>query len=449
MESHAVCLNQLRLDFHPQRPVDVSFQGPQLSSDGGLVLIRALDDKLQLSQRISRLIPDHRNPLLTIHSRWEQTRQRLFQIVQGYHDCNDAHALRHDPAFKITSDLLPEDHPLSSQPTLCRFENAVDPLVLWQLQSLMMDLFVSDLSSATTSLTLDLDGTMLETHGHQQLALFHGYYETTGYYPLTIWDAEGRLACVLLRPGSVHDSDQAFDLLERLVVRIRRRFPWIRLLIRGDAMFSMPEIMDGLETLTSTQSPIDFVFGIKSNDVLIRQTKALRDKMRGWTSLAWRMPRRYLALQYKAKSWSHARRVIARLETQPDGSVETRYVVTSSQWPSPAKTYKRYCRRGQAENYIKDYKLATQAERMSCGRFEVNGFRALMHGFAYWLLYKTREKLATQDKTIGMLTLRSLRVRILKVACVIKQSLRRIHVEYPASWPHGAAYRGALAGQNE
>ena len=194
----------------------------------------------------------------------------------------------------------------------------------------MMDLFVSDLSSATTSLTLDLDGTMLETHGHQQLALFHGYYETTGYYPLTIWDAEGRLACVLLRPGSVHDSDQAFDLLKRLIVRIRRRFPWIRLLIRGDAMFSMPEIMDGLETLTSTQSPIDFVFGIKSNDVLIRQTKALRDKMREWTSLAWRMPRRYLALQYKAKSWSHARRVIARLETQPDGSVETRYVVTSS-----------------------------------------------------------------------------------------------------------------------
>ena len=204
-----MCLNQLRLDFHPQRPVDVSFLGPQLSSDGGLVLIRSVDDSLQLSQRIARFIPDHRNPLFTIHSRWEQTRQRLFQIAQGYQDCNDADSLRHDPCFQMVCDLLPDDS-LSSQPTLCRFENALDYVALRQLEDLMMDLFVEDQHPATMSMTIDIDGTMLETHGqHQQLALFHGYYEVVGYYPLTVWDDQGRLACAMLRSGKGPDSVDA------------------------------------------------------------------------------------------------------------------------------------------------------------------------------------------------------------------------------------------------
>ena len=170
--------------------------------------------------------------------------------------------------------------------------------------------------------------------------------------------------------------------------------------------------------------------------------------MKGWRASPGRLPRRYISFDYKAKSWTGARKVIARLETQLDGSVETRYVITTLRWWSARKIYKQYCRRGQCENYIKDYKLATQAERMSCNRFAANAFRALMHGFAYWLLYKARERLAKQDRKIGKQTLQSLRVRILKIACVIKQSLRRLHVEYPASWPHGVAYRGALAAES-
>ena len=448
MESHTVCLNQLRLDFHPRRPVDVSFLGPQLSSDGGLVLIRSVDDSLQLSRRIARLIPDHRNPLFTIHSRWEQTRQRLFQITQGYQDCNDADSLRHDPCFQMVCDLLPDD-PLSSQPTLCRFENAVDYVALRQLEDLMMDLFVEDLHPATMSMTIDLDGTMLETHGqHQQLALFHGYYEVVGYYPLTVWDDQGRLACAMLRSGKGPDSVDALPLLERLIGRIRRRFAWISILVRGDAMFSMPEIMDGLEVLSTPKSRIDYLFGLRSNSVLSKLSNATRHMMKGWRASPGRLPRRYISFDYKAKSWTGARKVIARLETQLDGSVETRYVITTLRWWSARKIYKQYCRRGQCENYIKDYKLATQAERMSCNRFAANAFRALMHGFAYWLLYKARERLAKQDRKIGKQTLQSLRVRILKIACVIKQSLRRLHVEYPASWPHGVAYRGALAAES-
>jgi len=438
------CVPQLSLDFHPQRRADVRFDGPDLSSDAGCLLLRGADDSLDLSARIAPLIPDTRDPLRVVHPRLQQVRQRLYQIAQGYEDCNDATIMRNDPALKLSCDQLPQagTSELSSQPTLSRLENAADAQANTALQGLMMDLFVEDLPANTTRITLDVDGTMLETHGAQQLALFSGHYECQGYFPLSIWDRHGRLICVHLRQGTAPDSTDALPLLTRLIGKIRARFPLVRLFVRGDGAFSMPVLMDGLDALSQRMSPIHFLFGIRSNTRLAAPAQALRERMQGWKSGM----RRYQEFKYAADSWPKQRRIIARHEVNGDGEVVSRYVVTSSPWYNARRMYRWYCRRGQAENWIKDFKLGTQAERMSCWLFEANQFRLQMHGFAYVLLYRIREHLGIVDRSQRRITPQTLRMRLLKVACRLRQSVRRVLIELPASFAQASQFRGVLAG---
>ena len=167
------CMPRIRFGFHPRRVVDVSADAPATSSDGGLVLLRQLDEQLGLCARLAPLLVDRRDSRLTQHTRLEQLRQRVFQIVMGYEDQNDATTLRRDPVWKVACDRnVDEDDALSSQPSLSRFEHAMTAPAVVELTRALEDEYVGTLPADTHEIVLDLDATEDPTHGQQPMSFF-------------------------------------------------------------------------------------------------------------------------------------------------------------------------------------------------------------------------------------------------------------------------------------
>ena len=206
----------------------------------------------------------------------EQCRQRIYQIALGYEDCNDSNTLRHDPLLKTVCDRLPSDeHGLSSQPTLSRFENSMDWVTIRRLIRAFEETYVASLPDDTTEVILDIDATDDETHGAQQLAFFHGYYDHWMYHPLLVFDGDsGQLISVKLRPGNTHASSDSASMLARVIKRIKRRFPDAHILVRGDSGFCIPHILETLERMSEQHGDVDYLFGIAKNAVLLRSAEA-------------------------------------------------------------------------------------------------------------------------------------------------------------------------------
>ncbi len=261
------CIAQLDLGFHPQLPVRLGFDAPEITSDAGGLLLRQLDDRLEVTAGFAACLLDERDPTRVVHDRHEQTRQRIYQIALGYEDCNDADTLRHDPLLKSVCDRTPNDPVgLSSQPTLSRFENAPDGLTIRRLSRWLEQSYVDALEEGTEVVVLDIDATDDETHGQQELSFFHGFYDHHMYHPLMVFDGvSGQLISALLRPGNTHASRGALGLLRRIIRRIQRRLPEATIVVRGDAGFAMPKLMAELERLG-----VEYLFGIGKNARLKR-----------------------------------------------------------------------------------------------------------------------------------------------------------------------------------
>lgn len=425
------CSAQQTLGFHPQLPVRIDFDAPEITSDAGAVLLRQLDDRLGLSAGFSACLPDDRDPARTVHDRLEQSRQRLYQIALGYEDCNDADTLRHDPLLKTVCDRTPEDAiGLSSQPTLSRFENAPDGLTLRRLTRWLEQSWIDALPASTEVLVLDIDATDDETHGQQQLSFFHGFYDHHMYHPLMVYDgATGQLVSALLRPGNTHASRGAVGLLRRLIRRLRRRFPEVAIVVRGDAGFAMPRLMQELEKLG-----VDYVFGIARNARLERRAEPAMRWAEALFERTVSTVKRYTCFDYAARSWPETRRIIAKAEHSGLGA-NPRFVVTSLTGFDPQTIYRAYVQRGLCELWIKDFKCALAADRLSCSSFAANSFRLLLHAAAYRLLHALRQQVAPASAELGRAQFDTLRLRLLKVAAIVRQSVRRIRVRLPRAYP--------------
>lgn len=436
------CITQLSLGFMPQRKVVVGFDGPELSSDGGVVLIRQVDDRLRVTEGFSEAIFDDRHPDRVIHDTREQCRQRIYGIALGYEDCNDADTLRHDPLLKTACDRLPGDsRGLSSQPTLSRFENSVDWATIRRLIRWFEACYVGTLPENTTEVILDIDSTDDETHGAQQLSFFHGYYDHHMYHPLLVYDGEsGQLVTSRLRPGNTHASRGAAGVLARLIRRIKKRFPDAHVLVRGDSGFCIPRILRVLERLDEDFGDVDYLFGISRNPVLERLAKPAMDHAEEMYEASRRKVRHFTEFEYAARSWDHKRLVIAKAEHTAGGR-NPRFVITSLRGFPPELIYNAYCARGQCENLIKDFKNALKADRLSCCSFKANFFRLLLHSAAYRLMHGLRTDASEHSDELGRAQFDTLRLRILKVGALVKQSVRRIHVRLPKAFPFAAVFR--------
>ena len=408
------------------------FDGGSLSTDGGVLILREIEKRLNFAGRIASCLRDERDPTRTIHDYATMIRARTFAICCGYEDCDDHDELRHDPALKMACERLPESgHPLASQPTLSRLENTPSWRQLGRMGLALIDLFCDSFGTVPGHIVLDIDDTTDRTYGGQQLCLFNTHAQGYCFQPIHIYDAAtGKPVCFLLRPGKRPSGEEAAQVLRHVIRRIHRNWPRVSITVRGDGHYGTPEVMDLLE-----QQGCFYIFGLPGNnrlkllshpwseDVAVRRVLGKRDKLR-----------RFFQFRYGAKSWSKERKVIARVEATKQGC-DTRFIVTNLPGRGKYLYEKVYCVRGRMENLIKEHKLYTKSDRTSCHRWQANQFRLFLHTGAYWLLLSLR-RAAPKRSRFRTATFETIRCTFLKIAVRVEQLKSRIRIALPTACPH-------------
>jgi hypothetical protein len=351
------------------KPVHVTFDGGRLTSDAGVLVLAEIECRLGLAERLARCSEGRRAPDRVRHGLAEMIRFRALMIAAGYADGNDCEALRTDPAFKLAVGRLPESGAdLCSQPTMCRLENLPTATALKRMMAAMVELFCDSFAEVPRRIVLDIDDTEDRVHGQQQLSLFHAHYDSRCFLPIHIYEAgTGKPVAVILRPGKTPDGAEVALVLRHVVRAIRRHWPAVEILIRGDSHYSRPEALDWLE-----RNRVGYVFGLGGNMVLLGKVRHLAEDaaVARLEDEAGKV-RRYGAFRYAAKTWPVERQVIARVEASAKGS-DTRFVVTNLKG-TPRWLYEEvYCARGQAENLIKAHKLHLASDRTSCTKATAN-----------------------------------------------------------------------------
>lgn len=438
------CITQLTLFGHPQKRIEVAFDAPHVSSDGGLLLLRRAESAVLICEKLAALLPDDRDQDRVVHSRLEQIKQRVFMIACGYEDCNDADSLRHDPLFKTVCDSTPNDeHGLSCQSTLSRLENLVTARDVVLVQQLFEDEYVASLPADTDVVVLDIDATADEAHGRQQLVMFHGFFDHYIYHPLLVYDDEGRLISFRLRAGNTHASKFAGPLLDRIIRKIKARFPGCQIVIRADSGFCVPRILARLERLHDELSDVDYVLGIARNQVLERTIEEAKAFAREIYEASGKRARVFTDFFYAAKTWEWQRWVVAKAEHGRLGENPRFVISTLTDFP-PEMVYRAYCQRGACELHIKDFKNALFADRLSCSSFVANAFRLCLHAAAYRLMTVVRDRAGEISPRLGRCQFDTLRLKLLKVGALISVSVRRIRVRLSRSHPLAGVFMAML-----
>jgi hypothetical protein len=420
-----------------RKKVTAAFDGGRMTSDGGVLLLSAIENEIGISTRLAPLINDPRNPLLVTHSVADILRARILAIACGYEDADDLDHLRTDPGFKLACGRLPDSGAdLCSQPTVSRWENAPTLREVVRMTYAMVDLYCASYPSPPRAVTLDVDDTVDVVHGHQQLSLFNGHYDERCFLPIHVYDtATSRPVVMLLRPGATPSGSEIRGHLRRLVRRIRSHWPNTRLTIRGDGHYGRPEVMAWCE-----DNGVDYIFGLPGNAVLDRLVEPVADAVRvrrAQTQAA--AFRRCTETRYGAKSWHCERRVTARIEATPKG-LDVRYVVTNLTSGSAEWLYETlYCARGQAENLIKLHKTQLASDRTSCRSPLANQVRIILHTAAYWLMLKLRDTIPS-PQPLAKAEFTTLRLRLVKIAARITETVSRVRVAFAAAHPEAALF---------
>lgn len=415
-------------------PLQASFDGGLLTSDGGLPWLLEADSALRLCKAIAAQVPEWRRGHVQ-HSLETLVRQRVFQIACGYEDQNDADTLRRDPLLKLVCGRLTESGAdLASQPTLSHLENAVDARACYHLALELARIYLEQRghSGLPKRILLDLDGTDDPAHGEQEGVVYHGYYDQHMYFPLLIFDGDtNQLITAVLRPGNVHASKGTLAVLTRLIRSLRERWPEVEIEVRADSGFAIPALYEFCE---HEDVRIKYTIGLVTNSrlhplaaPLLEQALKVQAQIEGGGNA-----RLVGEGRYQADTWPRERRVVFKVELLDKGP-NTRFVVTNKAGGTPIEVYDRYVKRGEPELYIKDFKNACFADRLSCHRFLANQFRLFLHAAAYWLLDTLRRWLSQQGT--ARLQLDTLRLRLIKIGGRVRQGLTRVRLHLASGHP--------------
>jgi hypothetical protein len=436
------CITQLTFGGEQfSKPVVARFDTPHSSSDGGAVLLKAVDSRLGLTARLAACLDDPREPGKVVHDTIDLIRQRVFGLCCGYADCNDAARLAHDPIHKLMLGRDPLDGPgLASQPTLSRFENAAGPRELLAMGHVLADTVIEihrgRLQGRARRITIDLDPTDDPTHGQQELTFFNGHYDTWCYLPLvatvTFNDEPAQYAvAAVLRPGTAPASRGARGPLWRLIQKLRTAFPTARLRVRLDGGFATPKLFTFFE-----RHGLEYVVAMASNVRLEKRARRLMGKARMLSKATGQTAHLYGETRYAATSWKRKRRVIIKAEVvrHPgrDPKNNPRFVVTNLPY-KPETVYAIYCQRGDVENRLKELHHGLEMDRTSCSRFWANQLRVLLTLAAYIVLQELRRRAART--TCADAQVSTLRERLLKLAARVERSVRRIVLHLPRHFP--------------
>jgi hypothetical protein len=441
------CATQkMRFETEARLPLEAAFDGGRLTSDGGLLWLEKMDEELGLCQAISECVPEWRRRKGR-HSLASLVRQRVFQIACGYEDQNDSDSLREDPLLKVVCGSLPESGAdLASQPTISRLENAATRRSCHRIAQALLGLYMRERGKdgAPKKVLLDFDATADPTHGDQEGSYYHGYYEQHIYHPLVVFDGEsGHLIGVLLRHGNTHSSNSSVALLRRIVGSLRERWPEVAIELRADAGFAVPALYDYCEA-----QGITYTVGLVTNPRLQEMAEELLDEAQERYETEGEKVKLFGKGLYQAGSWEHERRVIYKAEAMKQGT-NTRFVVTTRS-ADPKELYEFYARRGESENWIKDFKLHMKADRLSCHRFISNQFRLLLHAAAYWLMDALRRKLVSSGARRTQLD--TLRLSLIKIGGRVRELLTKVRLHLASGHPGRSSWHalsGAFGGVHE
>ena len=445
-------LGQLTLPFIKDTKVELNFNGDLLSSDGGALLLRQVEDQIGIVKQLASLLRDNRDQRYVTHSMHDQLLQRVLLIASGYEDANDSDRdrLRQDAAFKIALGRRPDDdQDLASQPTISRFENTPSRTELYRLGTAFVDHFVASYDSPPEWIILDFDDTEDKTYGNQQLALFNGYYGDTCYLPLHIYEAtSGKLVTSILKPGQRATGKQMLSIVKRLIGHLRHVWPDTTIVFRGDSHFAYPEVMDWIEDQDKANQTDDLIgddetlkgrtyhlTGLTANAVLKRMVQTTIDQAIELSKRQQKPVCLYHEVSYKAESWSIPRRVYAKIKADRD-KVKVHFRVTNIKHMRPSVVEKKaYNPRACCELRIKDHKCDLKSDRTSCHRFQANQFRLFLHSAAYVLVHTLTTQLL-KTTSWAKATIGTIIQCLFKIAVRIQVLKTKIKVTFPRSHPN-------------
>jgi hypothetical protein len=430
------------------RQVVAAFDGGEVTSDAGALLLGATDRAIGLVQRFAACFDDGRVRGQVEHTIETMVAQRVFGIALGYEDLVDHDQLRHDPVLATLAGKLQARRrdcaPLAGKSTLNRLEHApIGPSRYHKIghdgeaiERLFVDLFLEAHKTAPRRIVLDLDATDDPLHGHQEGRFFHGYYDCHCYLPLYVF-CGSQLLAARLRRSNIDASAGALEEVARIIARIRARWPRVEILLRADSGFAREALMSWCEA-----SRVDYVFGLARNERLVG---AIADDLAvaEAASLAQGGPaRRFADFPWRTlDSWSRARRVVAKAEHLPKGA-NPRFVVTSLPADeTDARTLYEdiYCARGQVENRIKEQQLDLFADRTSAATMRANQLRLWSASFAYVLLDALR-RIGLRHTQFAAATCGTIRLKLLKIGAQVRLSVRRIKIAMASACPYQTEY---------
>ena len=412
-----------------RRIVEARFDGGDITSDGGVLLLRQADRLTGLSDSIARALSDPRRQASCDHDVPGLVRQRLYAIALGYEDLNDHDGLRQDVALQTA---VERDQWLASASTLCRFENRADREAAWRLHEVLLDQFIASFKRAPKKLILDFDATDDPVHGEQDGRFFHGYYRHYCFLPLYVFCGH-QLLVSYLRPGNIDGAKHSWAILSLLVKRLRQVWPKVRIIFRGDGGFCRWKMLRWCD-----HHEVGYIIGLAKNKRLNRLTASLQDEAAACFAATGHKVRWFTDFQYAARSWDGARRVIAKIEHSQHG-VNPRYVVTNLEGDAKQLYDKLYCARGDMENRIKENQLDMFGDRTSCQHWWPNQFRLLLASLAYTLIEAIR-RIALKGTELANAYVGTIRLKLFKIGAVILKNTRRIRFLLASGCPYKELY---------
>lgn len=455
--------DELLFQVEGQRPIVAKFDGGTIASDGGMVLLSQVERKTGILERFARCFTDYRDPERTEHSVSQLIKQRIFGLCLGYEDLNDHDQLRADPLLATVvgkRDPTGKDRqktrdcgkPLAGKSTLNRLEltparasaeSRYKKIVVSHeaVNELFLDLFLDSFATPPEQLTLDFDATDDPVHGNQLGRFFHGYYKCYCYLPLYVF-CGAQLLCARLRPSNLDASAGSLSELQRIVGRIRARWPQVRILVRGDGGFCREHLMAWCES-----NRVDFLFGLPKNTRLEAEIAAELAQAAEQYAATKTATRIFKEFEYQTlDSWTRARRVVAKAEHLAKGS-NPRFVVTSlsaNERASAALYEQDYCARGDMENRIKEQQLHLFADRTSASTMRANQLRLWFSSIAYVLLEALR-RLGLKETVLERAQCQTIRLRLLKIGALVQVTVRNIWLRLSQSFPFQDLFRDVAA----
>jgi hypothetical protein len=435
-----------------KREIVARFDGGTISSDGGALLLRQTDQRLNLLARLAECFLDGRNQEQVEHSILEMLSQRIYGLALGYEDINDHEQLRKDPVFGILAGRQELEEPLAGKSTLNRMElgagtkDRYKKITFWKeaIDELLVKVFVESYAQAPAQIILDVDTTDLPLHGNQEGRFFHGYYGSYCYLPLYIFCGE-QVVCARLREANHDAAFGSLQEIRRIIAQIRVAWPEVRIILRGDSGFCRNELMSWCES-----QGVEFVFGLARNQRLRRIIGAqMHAATQQWqeTGTAARVFSEfdYQAKKTKKGGWDRERRVVAKAE-HIDGKENPRFVVTSLRseaWAAQALYEELYCARGDMENRIKE-QFSLFADRVSSETMRANQMRLYLSAMAYILVSGLR-RLGLPGTELAEAQVATIRTKLLKIGARIRVTVRKVWVSMASSYPWQGLYRQVWA----